>query len=62
MATFKKINPKTYKGFIPAGYDLVCVDKNDTKFDDALTLYGWDEVGPGTESNYKNPIYGFLKF
>ena len=60
-ADFKKINIDTFEGMIPAGYDLVVVDENDKTFDDAVVLYGFDEVGE-FEDNINKPIYGFLKF
>ena len=64
MTTFKnsftQIDPKTFKGSVPEGYDLVVVDRDDTEFIDATVLYGFDEIYKFDHA-YKNPIYGFLK-
>ena len=57
---FKQINPITYEGGIPMGYDLVIAEEGNI-VESAMTLYGFDEL----ELFYKeftNPIYGFLKF
>jgi hypothetical protein len=58
---FTQINPDTYQGEIPKGTDLVVVNKDAENFDDAIILYGFDEVGDFNEC-FTNPIYGFLKF
>jgi len=56
---FIKIEPKTFEGIIPSGYDLVVAEENNIE-DSALVLYGFDELND-LDSNFKNPIYGFLK-
>ncbi len=57
---FQKINPNTYEGLIPSGYDLVIAEEGDIA-ESALTLYGWDEIGL-FDAEFTNPVYGFLKF
>lgn len=58
---FQKIDPNTYEGTIPNGYDLVIAEEGDIA-ESALTLYGWDEVEFELFKNeFTNPVYGFLK-
>ena len=62
---FKPININTYEGVMPAGYDLVIVEKsltmNDEYMESATVLYGFDEVGM-FDKHFTEPQYGFLKF
>ena len=60
---FRPIDIDTFKGRIPAGYDLVLVEKSDYERGgdyDAITLYGFDEVGE-FEEGIIEPLYGFMK-
>jgi hypothetical protein len=56
---FQKIDPNTYEGCIPSGYDLVIAEEGNVA-DTALTLYGFDELEDFV-SEFKKPVYGFLK-
>ena len=56
---FKKINPDTYEGGIPSGYELVIAEEGNVE-DTALVLYGFDELDD-FRSEFKKPVYGFLK-
>jgi hypothetical protein len=59
---FTEIN-KNYTGGIPIGADLVILNRKDMEsnnFDDALVLYGFDEMGM-FDSEFSDPVYGFLK-
>ena len=61
---FKAIDIDTFKGRIPAGYDLVVVEKSISEAGgdfDATVLYGFDEVGQ-FEDGLIEPQYGFMKF
>ncbi len=58
--TFTQIDPKTFKGAMLAGYDLIVVDRDDTEFVDATVLYGFDEIYQFDHA-FENPIHGFLK-
>ena len=58
---FKEIN-SNYQGGIPSGTDLVVVEYSDAinnKFDSALSLMGFDEIGM-FDDDFVNPVYGFL--
>jgi hypothetical protein len=55
---FTKIDPKTYKGGIPRGKDLVIAEDGDEE-DTALVLYGFDEIGM-MDGEFTNPVYGFM--
>jgi len=62
--TFKEID-NNYKGGIPAGFDLVVVEKKEVlknNFNGAMVLYGFDEIGmfTNTTMGFVSPIYGFL--
>jgi hypothetical protein len=56
---FQEINPNTYEGGIPSGYDLVIAEEGNVE-DTALVLYGFDELGDFVDE-FKKPVYGFLK-
>lgn len=60
---FKAIDIDTFEGRIPAGYDLVVVEKSEVSTGsdfDATVLYGFDEVGE-FEEGLIEPQYGFMK-
>jgi hypothetical protein len=56
---FKQINPQTYEGTVPTGYDLVIAEEGHI-LESALILYGFDEINL-FKNDFTNPIYGFLK-
>jgi hypothetical protein len=56
---FQEINPNTYEGGIPSGYDLVIAEEGNVE-DTALTLYGFDELDDFA-GEFKKPVYGFLR-
>jgi hypothetical protein len=56
--TFTKIDINTYEGGIPRGCELVIME--DGIRDTESVLMGFDEVGM-LDSEFKNPVYGFLK-
>lgn len=62
LMTFKEINLRNDNGMIPAGSELAVIDRKDLMEDDmdqALILYGWDEVGV-FDSEFNSPVYGFI--
>ena len=58
MSEFKEINIETFEGSVPPHCDLVIMEKGDKTFFSALVVY-FNEVGL-FESEFKNPVYGFL--
>jgi len=56
---FQEINPSTYQGIIPPGYDLVIAERSNIE-ETAEVLYGFDEMFT-YESNFKDQVVGFLK-
>jgi hypothetical protein len=56
---FQRIDPNTYEGVIPSGYDLVIAEEGNI-VKTALTLYGWDELDDFVDE-FKKPVYGFLR-
>lgn len=59
---FKEINLRDENGMIPVGSELAVIDRKDLMQDDldqALILYGWDEVGM-FDSEFDLPVYGFI--
>ena len=50
------------ENIIPQGQHLAVIERSDfykDDYDQALILYGWDEVGI-FESEFKDPIYVFI--
>lgn len=61
---FTEISIRNFKGCIPAGADLVIIEREDVQkknYENAIVLYGFDEVGQ-FDNEFKNPVYGFLSF
>ena len=59
---FKEINLRDENGMIPVGSELAVIDRKDLMQDDldqALVLYGWDEVGM-FDHEFSLPVYGFI--
>jgi hypothetical protein len=48
-----------YTGDIPSGSDLMIFEKGNPEGEDALILYGFDEIGM-FDHEFKNPTYGFM--
>ena len=46
-------------GRVPAGHELVVMEKGDTST--AMSLFGFDEIGQ-FDHMFKNPQYGFFSF
>ena len=59
MNDFIEIDPKSFVGVVPTGYDLVVAEKGNVE-DTALVLYGFDECG-FYDCEFTNPVYGFLE-
>lgn len=60
QTTLPKVMPihEDFEGSIPVGYDLVVYEQGQST-EDALVLYGFDEIGL-FEEEFKNPAYAFL--
>ena len=59
---FKEIDLKSENGMIPVGSELAVIDRKYLMKDDldqALILYGWDEVGM-FDHEFDLPTYGFV--
>lgn len=54
-----EIDIHNYVGRIPAGHELVVMEKGD--IDSALSLMGFDEIGM-FDNMFVNPQYAFLEF
>mgnify|MGYP001551041950 CR=1 FL=1 len=54
------IDPKTFKGMIPPGKDLVVLEEG--QLNTAMTLYGFDEMTKevATSLGIKKPQFGFM--
>lgn len=60
--TFQEIDIKNVDYMIPNGSELAVIDRKDLMKDDldqALILYGWDEVGV-FDDEFDLPTYGFV--
>ena len=60
--TFKEIDLRNENGMIPVGSELAVIDRIHLMKDDldqALILYGWDEVGM-FDHEFDLPVYGFI--
>jgi len=62
IMTFKEIDLRSENGMIPNGSELAVIDRKHLMADDldqALILYGWDEVGR-FDHEFDLPTYGFI--
>jgi hypothetical protein len=62
IMTFKEIDLRSENGMIPVGSELAVIDRKDLMKDDmdqAMILYGWDEVGM-FDADFDLPVYGFI--
>tara|TARA_B100000902_G_C27072263_1_gene794643 strand:- start:508 stop:708 length:201 start_codon:yes stop_codon:yes gene_type:complete len=60
--TFQEIDVINFEGNIPNGSELAIIGKKDLMKDDldqAIILYGWDEVGM-YDHEFDLPTYGFV--
>ena len=60
--TFQEIDIKNVDYMIPNGSELAVIERKDLMKDDldqALILYGWDEVGV-FDHEFDLPTYGFI--
>ena len=60
---FTEINLSNDNGMIPVGSELAVIDRKDLMkedLDQAMILYGWDEVGL-FDFEFDLPVYGFIK-
>jgi hypothetical protein len=59
---FQEIDIRNIEEVIPSGSELAVIDRKDLMKDDldqALILYGWDEVGL-FDHEFDLPTYGFI--
>ena len=59
MSDFTQTGVETFEGQVPAGSDLVVMQRGDE--DSAMVLYGFDEIGE-FEEKITDPVYGFFKW
>jgi len=62
IMTFQEIDIKNVDYMIPNGSELAVIERKDLMKDDldqALILYGWDEVGV-FDHEFDLPTYGFI--
>ena len=56
---FIKFEMESFKGSIPAGYEMVEYEEGTDPIKDGLVLYGFDEVGM---SGFRNPQHAFISW